>query len=167
VLDPRSELTLSLPTDREVDAQALLEALAEQPAVRRTGATPTVGQVFDGLTLWLAIREPRWCALSEVAGRGSPLLRDAPLTAPESVATAGLLADDGIALLGTADGELTVLCHGNEAVADDLLAHVESWEAAGRPGTDGLRIDAYPAGVPAGTGDFVLEKGKCLLALSW
>ncbi len=171
VLDPRSELTLSLPTSREIDGDALVEVLAEAPVVRRTGIAPTVAQLFDGFTLWLAVRESCWCALSEAADTASPLLRDAPLRAPESVATAGILADDGVALLGTADGELTVFGYGNDAVADDLLAHIEAWEAAGRPGTKGLRIDAYPAGVdPAAgdaAGDHVLEKGECRLALSW
>lgn len=160
-------VTLSLPEDRAVDPEALAEVLTEQPAVVGTGSAPTVSQLFDGLSLWLAVREPRWCALSEVAGRETPLLRDAPLSAPESVVTAGILDEDGLAVLGRADGELTVLGYGNDAVAADLLAHVQAWESAGRPGTEGLRIDAYPAGVDAPAGEFVIEKGECRLILSW
>jgi len=160
-------VTLSLPKDRAVDPDALAEALAESPAMLSTGTAPSIAELFDGLSLWLAVREPRWCALSEVTGVGDPLLRDAPLTAPESTVTAGILGDDGVALLSRTDGELTVLSYGNETVAGDLLTHVLDWNAAGRPGTDGLRIDAYPAGVPCPEGDIVLEKAECQLVLSW
>jgi protein-L-isoaspartate(D-aspartate) O-methyltransferase len=160
-------VTLSLPKDRAVDPDAIADVLTEPPTVVGTGTAPTVNQLFDGLSLWLAVREPRWCALSEVAGGDAPLLLDAPLSAPESVVTAGILGDDGVAVLSRRNGELTVLGYGNDTVAGDLLTHVQSWESAGRPGTDGLRIDAYPAGVTAPDGEFVIEKGECRLILSW
>ncbi len=165
VLD--SGITLSLPHAREVDQDALTDVLTEQPTVLRTGTTPTVAQLFDGLTLWLALHEPRWCTLSEVVGHRPPLLPYAPLRAADSALTAGVLDEDGVAVLGTEDGELTVLGYGNDAVAEDLAAHVGAWEAAGRPGTQGMRIDAYPEGSPGGSGDIVLEKGRCRLVLSW
>ena len=167
VLDARSSLTLSLPQDRDIDPAAVVEVLAEPPSSRRTGTAPTMAQLFDGLSLWLAVREPRWCSLSEKADAPHPLLGQAPLRAPDSVVTAGILGDDGVALLSSVDGEVCVLGYGNDAVADELVAHVLAWEAAGRPGTDGLRIDAYPAGVPGADGDFVIEKGTCRLVLSW
>jgi protein-L-isoaspartate(D-aspartate) O-methyltransferase len=167
VLDSRASLTLSLPHDRDIDPAAVRDVLAESPSARRTGTAPTMAQLFDGLSLWLAVREPRWCSLSEVAAAEHPLLGQAPLRGRDSVATAGILGDDGVALLSTVDGELCVLGYGNDAVADELVAHILAWETAGRPGTDGLRIDAYPAGVPGADGDFVIEKGKCRLVLSW
>ncbi len=160
-------VTLNLPEDRDVDVPALAEVLTEAPAVVGTGTTPSVGQLFDGLSLWLAVREPRWCALSEMAGDRTPLLRDAPLSSPESSATAGILGDDGVAVLSRTDGELIVLGYGNDAVADELLRHVLAWESAGRPGSPGMRIDAYPAGTTAPDGDFVIDKGECRLVLSW
>jgi protein-L-isoaspartate(D-aspartate) O-methyltransferase len=135
--------------------------------VARTGTTPSIAELFDGLSLWLAVREPRWCGLSEVTGGGEPTLRDAPMRAPESTVTAGILGDDGVALLSRTNGELTVLGYGNDTVAGDLLTHVQDWHEAGRPGTDGLRIDAYPAGVSSPDGDIVLEKAECRLVLSW
>lgn len=170
LLDPATELTLSLPTAREVDGAALTEVLGEPPAVHAVGdigPAPTPMQLFDGFTLWLAVHEPRWCALSEQAGARPARLAAAPMRAQESAATAGILADDGLALLAV-DGEgLAVHVHGNSVVADDLLAHVRAWAAAGRPGTAGMRIDAYPAGGAGPAGDVVLEKGQCRLALSW
>jgi protein-L-isoaspartate(D-aspartate) O-methyltransferase len=160
-------VTLSLPRDRAVDPAALAEVLAGVPVATGTGTEPTPGQLFDGLSLWLAVREPRWCALSEEAGADTPVLPNPPLTAPESVMTAGILGDDGVALLSRTNGELTVLGYGNKSVAGDLIAHVVAWDAAGRPGTAGLRIDAYPAGSAFPGGDFVLDKGECRLVLSW
>lgn len=160
-------VTLNLPEDRDVDLEALAEVLTESPTVDGTGTRPTMDQLFDGLSLWLAVREPRWCGLSEMAGDGTPLLHDAPIAAPEARVTAGILGDDGVALLSRKDGELMVLGYGNDAVAAELRTHVQAWESAGRPGTDGLRIDAYPAGVAAPEGEFVVDKGECRLVLSW
>lgn len=160
-------VTLSLPVDRAVDREALADVLTESPTVVGTGVAPTARQLFDGLSLWLAIHEPRWCALSEVAGDAAPVLRDAPLPAPEATVTAGILGDDGVAVFSMTSGELTVLAYGNDAVAGDLLAHVRAWESAGRPGTEGLRIDAYPGGVTAPEGEFMIHKGECRLVLSW
>lgn len=160
-------LTLSLPQDRDIDPDAVAEVLAESPAVLDTGIAPTAGELFDGLSLWLAVREPRWCALSEVTGEANRVLRDPPLAAPEAAVTAGILGDDGVALLGRTGDNLAVFGYGDDSVANDLLEHVLAWDSAGRPGTAGLRIDAYPAGVPCPGGDFVLDKGECRLVLSW
>jgi protein-L-isoaspartate(D-aspartate) O-methyltransferase len=161
-------LSLGLPQSREVDPDAVAAVLAEAPVVNGTGTEPSPEEVFDGLSLWLAVREPRCCAVSEkVAGDAPPVLRDPPLRAPDSTVTIGILGDDGVALLSKPGDELTVLCYGNSAVADDLVGHVREWTAAGRPNTADLRIDAYPDGVPCPGGDVLLEKGTCRLILSW
>jgi protein-L-isoaspartate(D-aspartate) O-methyltransferase len=160
-------LSLSLPKAREIDTDAVAAVLTKLPERRGTGVEPTLAEVFDGLGLWLAVHEPRCCAVSEVAGTERRMLLDPPLWASESVATIGILGDDGMALLGKAGDELTVHGYGNDAVADALAAHVGDWDAAGRPGTDGLRIDVYPAGVPCPEGGVVLEKKHSRLVLSW
>ena len=167
VLDAATDLTLSLPKAREVDGEALTDVLAEPSTVHSLGPAPAPMQLFDGFTLWLAAHEPRWCSLSEKADAHPARLAAAPMRAQEAAATAGILADDGLALIAVADADLTVHAYGNEAVAEDLLAHVRAWDEAGRPGTAGMRIDAYPAGVAGAKGDVVLEKGQCRLALSW
>ncbi len=158
-------LSLGLPETREIDTDAVAAVLTETPVVRDTGSAPTEEEIFDGLGLWLAVREPRCCAVSESGT--AEVLAGAPLRAMESVATIGILGDDGVALLSRDGTELTVHGYGNDAVADELATHVRDWESAGRPGTSGLRIDAYPAGVPCPGGDVVLEKGECRLVLSW
>jgi protein-L-isoaspartate(D-aspartate) O-methyltransferase len=159
-------VTLNLPHDRAVDPDALADVLAEPPTALDTGTSPSLTELFDGLSLWLAVHEPRWCTLTETAG-DRKLLRAAPMEAPDSRVTAGILGDDGLAVLSRTDDELTVLGYGNDAVARDLLGHVRDWDEAGRPDTDGLHIDAYPAGVPAPDGGILLEKGECRLILTW
>ena len=170
LLDPATDLTLNLPVAREVDGDALTDVLGEAPTVHPVGdigPAPTPMQLFDGFMLWLAVHEPCWCALSEQADANPARLTAAPMRAHEAAATAGILADDGLALIAVEDDKLAIHAHGNTAVADDLLAHVHAWADAGRPGTAGLRIDAYPAGTARPDGDIVLEKGQCRLALSW
>jgi protein-L-isoaspartate(D-aspartate) O-methyltransferase len=165
VLDKDSALTLSVPEARDLDASAVRQVLGESPTELATGVSPSVAEVFDGLSLWLAIREPRWFTMSELATATAPVLRDAPLSAPDTVVTAGLLDEAGLALLTLRDGELIVASHGSEDIAAELVKQVRDWDAAGRPGTPGLRIDAYPDGT--GTGEFVIDKGHCRFVLSW
>jgi protein-L-isoaspartate(D-aspartate) O-methyltransferase len=161
LLDKETHLILSLPVDRDIDTGAVLEALGAPEAEVRTGVTPTQAELFDGFGLWLAIREPRWFALSGTPGRRLP---DAPLRAADAAATSGLLDDFGLATLAIVDGELVVT--GAERIAEELAAHVTAWDAAGRPGSAGLRIDAYPAG-SAATGEFVIDKKCVRLVLTW
>src|SRR5438874_2498428 len=70
--------------------------------------------------------------------------------------TAGVLDGDSLAVLTQSPGsapnshELGTIGYGprRDELADDLAGQVRGWDAAGRPGTQGLRIDAYPAAVP-------------------
>ncbi len=49
-----------------------------------------------------------------------------------------------------------------EAVARRLLDEVDAWDAAGRPGTQGLRITAYPIDV-----DYHAAAGEIVAARRW
>lgn len=163
LLDAATGLTLGLPDDRELEAEAVVEAIDTPSARVPTGVVPGPYDLLDGLGLWLAIRDPRWFTLSET-GPGTRLA-DAPLAAPDGRATVGVLDDFGLATLRAgADGELVVT--GDDQPADELAAHVAAWEAAGRPGSAGLRIDAYPPGT-ALDAEYVLDKRCVRLALSW
>lgn len=163
LLDRSTGLTLSLPDARELDADAVVEAIDGAQARVPTGVVPGPYELLDGLGLWLAIREPRWFGLSELeAGTRLP---DAPMVAPEGRATVGLLDDYGLATIRVgADGDLVVT--GDEQPVEELAAHVTAWEAAGRPGSDGLRVDAYPPGTGVDA-DYVLDKRSVRLVLSW
>ena len=162
VLDKESQLIMGLPDDRDIDPEAVVEALGEPGAEVRTGVSAGQLELFDGFGLWLAIHEPRWFALTEHGPDGR--LPAAPLRSPNGAETAGILDDFGLATLGLADGELVAT--GAERIADELAAHVTAWHDAGRPGSAGLRIDAYPAGTDV-TGDLVVDKTHTRLVLSW
>ncbi|HEY0449762.1 methyltransferase, FxLD system [Actinophytocola sp.] len=165
LLDKQTRLVLSLPEARDVDAAAVLEALDAPEVEIRTGVTPERFELFDGFALWLAIREPRWFSLSEMDS--GTRLRNAPQRSQDTVATSGILDDYGLATLSAEKGELTVT--GAERTAEELAAHVVEWDEAGRPGSAGLRIDAYPAGTPTDevAGGIVIDKKCVRLVLSW
>jgi protein-L-isoaspartate(D-aspartate) O-methyltransferase len=162
VLDKETHLTLTLPEDRDIDVVAVLEALGAREREVPTGVSPSPMELFDGFGLWLAIREPRWFGIGSQGP--DPRLADAPLQEAQNVATTGILDDFGLATLAARDGELVVV--GADRVADELAEHVVAWDEAGRPGSDGLRIDAYPAGSDA-EGEYVIDKKCVRLVLTW
>jgi protein-L-isoaspartate(D-aspartate) O-methyltransferase len=130
----RPSLLLNLEDPRPVDAAALLAALGTGG-----GATMPVAvsrrEVRAGLRLWLALHEPDAGDLLSV--------KDAR-TMPIPV----LVGADSLAVLVTGNGTTGIRGYGpgGDALAARLLGHVRAWVAAGRPGTAGLRIRAYPAG---------------------
>ena len=163
LLDEDTQLTLSLPEARELDADAVVEAFDSPEAEARTGVVPGPYELLDGFALWLAIREPRWFGLSEL-DPGTRLL-DAPMGAADGRATVGVLDDFGLATIRSdAEGELVVT--GAEQLVEELAGHITAWDEAGRPGSAGLRIDAHPPGTPV-DGEYVLDKRSVRLALSW
>lgn len=163
VLDERTQLTLSLPEARELDAEAVVEAFDSPETEARTGVVPGPYELLDGFALWLAIREPRWFALSEVDP--GTRLRNAPMGAADGRTTVGVLDDFGLATIRTgADGDLVVT--GAEQPVEELAGHITAWDEAGRPSSAGLRIDAYPPGTPVDA-EYVLDKRNVRLALSW
>jgi protein-L-isoaspartate(D-aspartate) O-methyltransferase len=148
VLDRDSGLAVILPDGRAVDTDAVRAALAAPPVIHPTGVRDDGVDRMSGLGLWLALTEPRSCALVE-PGR------------PRSVV--GLLDWDSIALVASAPvAGPPVVVHGHgpagERLAADLAARVRAWEAAGRPAVDGVRVSAWPAGTPDLTGGFVIDK---------
>jgi protein-L-isoaspartate(D-aspartate) O-methyltransferase len=161
----------SLPDVPQVDGEALSALLAGPSVWHPAEVRAAPAQVFWGLGLWLAAREPRACRLNDdrPSGRraqpgtepdaepgaepdGGPLA-GAPLRSQGWRATLGLLDAGGLAFLtGTApadrSGRLTLSAKGfgpgAEQLAADLTAHVQAWGEAGLPDLDGLHIDAYP-----------------------
>ena len=150
----------------ELDAGALAAVLAEPPATHGTDVRAGSDQVFWGLGLWLAARDPRSCRVNEElpAGAGGrrrnarrSVLARAPLRNRGWRTTLGILSSGGIAILtatpvppaaGQAAGTLQLSAAGFGArgpeLAAQLAAHVQAWREAGQPAAAGLRVDAYP-----------------------
>jgi protein-L-isoaspartate(D-aspartate) O-methyltransferase len=171
-------LSLLLPDGTpEVNGQAVAELLAGPPASCPTGVRAGSAQVFWGLGLWLAAREPRSCRLNEErpTGRrgaaGSRLTR-APLRGPGWHSTLGLLDGDDLAVVTSVtaadrSGQLTLAATGFGAraadLAADLASHIQTWGEAGRPGIAGLHVDAYPRARAADPADRPRRPGDALI----
>ncbi|HEX3589959.1 MAG TPA: methyltransferase, FxLD system [Pseudonocardiaceae bacterium] len=148
-------MTLTVPDGRDVDVEAVRAALAEPVSEVPTGVLVGSTWMFDGLSLWLATTGgPRWQLLAEEAAEPALVTR-ALIAFQELHVTAGLLDGDSVAVLvrgaGSADSyELGAVGYGTRGgdLAGQLAELVRGWDAAGRPGTERLRIDAYPMGGP-------------------
>ncbi|MFD2421137.1 methyltransferase, FxLD system [Amycolatopsis pigmentata] len=170
VLNRDTEFTITLPHGGEHDPRALPAAFAG-PAVRvPVGVAVDPRALFGGLGLWIAGREPAWCLLTESTGAETASLPEAPLTMRDQRYTAGLLAPDGIAVFAGRT-ELAAVGYGPAGGerAHALASLVRDWDAAGRPGDRGLRVDAYPVAGPEAVpaGGPVIEKTHTRLVLSW
>jgi protein-L-isoaspartate(D-aspartate) O-methyltransferase len=144
-------VNLQLPGECNASVPELARALAAPAITERTGVIASAPQVAWGLNLWLSVTDLRSAELTEdlVPGR-TPQLPQTPLRTKRFSATFGIVTEHGIAVVGGVgkDSELTAIGYGEDAaaLATDLAAAVRAWDAAGRPGTDGLHIDAYPRG---------------------
>ncbi len=154
---------LTLADGKEADGAALAAFMDGPPAEFATGVRTSSMQVFWGLGLWLATRDPRSCGVAEErpAAAGPGRLARAPLRGGEVVATAGIVDSGGIAVLAAEQlapaedggpGQLALEAagfgpHGAE-LGTALAAHVQAWDQAGQPGAAGLHVDAYPRSSP-------------------
>jgi protein-L-isoaspartate(D-aspartate) O-methyltransferase len=171
-----SGLSISVFDGRPIDAGAVSAALAGPPVEHTTDVVVTPAGVFDGLSLWLAAHEPRWCTLSEEATAAAARLGRAPLRVQDRNIAVGLLDGTSLAVLARrSEAEpgfpVSALGYGprGATLAAALAGHVQAWQDAGRPGTASLRIDAYPrsGSEPDDAGDrMVIEKRHTRLVLS-
>jgi protein-L-isoaspartate(D-aspartate) O-methyltransferase len=167
-LDAGTRLTLTLPHGGS--APDLLPALAAPPARRATGVQLQQRDIFGGPALWLAVSDPRCCSLWQTVADGTRTwLPDPPIRFGDTVLTAGLLDGASLATLTVRDGDdLGVAGFGPAAgrIADELVAHVRSWAAAGRPKAEDITLAVVPAGgqAPPGT---VLHKRHSRIVLAF
>lgn len=162
---------------RELDVVELT-ALLDAPGPERDSPVRLAAvDLWDGLGLWLAVREPDACRLlvSAAASERAPSL----LPAGMDGGTMALLGDHGLAVVvpsgsggGALDERFPVAVrsygrHGDE-LSDRLAGLLEDWASAGQPSAAELRIRAYPADValPAGSGA-VVRKAHSQLVLDW
>jgi protein-L-isoaspartate(D-aspartate) O-methyltransferase len=175
-------LFIALDDDRALDTDALFAALAGPGQPLPIGVTLDPGELWTGLSLWLALHEPDYCGLSALGpavdcGLVPPLLTFAGYTS-----TFGLVDPASLAVLARRDpsendgtGELVARGHGPNGVelARRLADQIHAWTQAGRPGTARLRIRAYPADTPAPEGSpaepagILVRKRHTQLLLDW
>ena len=180
-LGPEAGLHFSSDNRDRLDTQALYRRLMGASQDRPAAVRATSQEVWAGLSLWLDLHEAGYCHLwaeGEIAARGVvPTL----FVFGDNRLTGGLASNDGLCLLlhppgdnpdrtGDPPFELFVRSYGPaEALAQHLIEQIRAWDAAGRPGTDRLRIRAYPPDVehrPAAT-ETVVQKKWIQLVLDW
>jgi protein-L-isoaspartate(D-aspartate) O-methyltransferase len=172
-------LFVSVDDDRPLDTDGLYAALTRPGGVVPVGVRAGRGDLWGGLALWLALREPDLVQLGALGPAVEVGLVPVLLAFGTQVMTLGLISPDGpvsLAALTTVDagpdGPGTELAAGAFGPAGADLAHrladqVRAWEAHGRPATDQLRLRAYPVGDRPAGATTVIEKRHTVLELGW
>jgi protein-L-isoaspartate(D-aspartate) O-methyltransferase len=166
-------VAVQTPDDAEQpDLDAVACALAD-PRERRDAAVPLGAvDVWDGFGLWLALTEPGACRLLAVEpetelGDGLFPLGSVggtvALTTAADGAGAAAIVLTGPPAPGPGPVAVREFGAGGAALADRLLAALESWTAAGRPGAADWRLMVVPTGVdaPALPAPQVIVKRHC------
>lgn len=167
-------LFVELEEERPLDGDALYAALGQPRADHATGVHVGARDVWGGLGLWLALREPDVGRLTAIGSVVDRQLVPRLISFPGVTSTDALIGDASLAALvrlaSDEPFELGVrpLGAGADELAERLVAHVRGWDAHGRPSTDGLRIRAHTRRAetidPAAT---VLDKRHVRLAIDW
>jgi protein-L-isoaspartate(D-aspartate) O-methyltransferase len=170
--------------DRELDTAALYAALGQPGATVPVGIAVTTKELWGGLALWLALREPALGGLSAI-GPSAQLGLVPPLSVlPQQVMTMALVGETGLAALVRPDAaggdpfcgpdappfELAVrrFGAGSEQLADRLVEQARAWDAQGRPSTGELRLTAHPPTTSdAELTGVVIDKRHTRLELLW
>ena len=184
------------PATTDVDVALVADVLGRQGAAVGTGLTARPEEVFASLRPWLAFREPALATLAysgppdaatastvpaviDFTLRGVTRRASPCLPGPEGLAVLDISGPDaGVADAGVpgasdlAAGRLLALAVRGYGEARPQAARLRelivAWDAAGRPGTGHLRVDAYPAGlVPPGTGGLVHVTAHATFVMSW
>ena len=179
------DLRLYVRDPAEVDAAAAYDLLKGVATDLPTGVRVTGRELYGGLVLWIALREPGFCWL-EAIGPAADARPVPPLFASAGKyrsavgvfggGSAGFyMRPPGDRIPGGPEAEprafeLYVRGLGDAAdIARRLCRHAQEWDSAGRPGSDGLRIRALPiaAGYAPAAGEQIIEKRWTRLVLDW
>ncbi len=185
------EVSVGVVDPSAVDSAAVAGWLKGPFRDRSTGIRVKASNVSASLNHWLAFREPGFCFVSAEGGAADQgvipdLYRWSGVsTAPRLASTSGVAGDRGLCLFmrpsdaspgAEADApwrqpfDLFVRTFGqDDALAERVIERVRSWDAAGRPSREGLRIRAYPkdAGYVPSAGEVVVDKRWSRLVLDW
>lgn len=191
-LGPDPNLTLEPLDEYLIDTDMVYGLLMGASKAWPTGVEARIWDVLIGsLWTWLALHESRLCKLT---AKGDLVEREIvpPLFGIDGkqslTGTVVLLGENGLAALMRQPGRPLPLVAMDKLFADDrpfplfvrrfgsddsiaqqLIAQVQAWDAAGRPSFEGMRIRSYPKDLdyqPA-KGEFVVEKQWTRLVIEW
>ncbi|HEV8641111.1 MAG TPA: methyltransferase, FxLD system [Methylomirabilota bacterium] len=185
-LGPASGLSLWVRDPGQVNTEAAYALLTGPPRDTPAAVRLTPPEVYGGLIPWMALHEPGvfcWFEAEGPSADGSAVPYLFAL-AGKYCSSAGLFEEHGACFLmrppcdaspaeqaaNPPAFDLFVRGFGDdEALVRRLLDEVQAWNAAGRPGTEGLRIRAYPTDVDyhAAAGEIVVPNRWTCLVLDW
>lgn len=151
-----------------VDVAGLAQALDRPTARVEAGSELTSRELFGPLGLRLSAAEPGIALLIEDAGAGRRRFGGRQRRDGKAV-TPAVIAGDSMAVLWHDSTDRLVVAGygpGGDHVVSRVLAHMDRWDAAGRQGSDSVRIEAYPPGTPV-SGTYVIDKPHSRLLLTW
>jgi len=173
------DLLLGVGVPRPVDTDAVYTLLTGPYEDLPTQIRTTAGELWGGVSLWLALHAPTMCSLV-ATGDGVRAAVPSPLSAsPGYGVTVGLLEEASLCLLARVPDEspsaeapfgLAIRNFGaGHQSAYRLVDLLHSWDQAGRPSSRGLRIRAYakdssPATTPSA---LIIHKPRTHLMLDW
>ncbi|MEM1178487.1 MAG: methyltransferase domain-containing protein [Acidobacteriota bacterium] len=142
---------------RHPEGAAEIRELLEGPRkLSPVGLDAVPSELILGFQTWLVLHEPLTCTLQA----SGPWLDWTPLLPMTEVpgrarGAGGLFSGRGIALLGFPDGPspeqarpLSVVSYGDPEAARRLRDHVQTWDRAGRPPRESLRVRIFPPNHP-------------------
>ncbi len=160
--------------DAEVDAVGLLEILNRPAGEVALHETVGVEELVGGLALWLALRDPGYCALDAVWPKDDDPPVPVAATFPSGAVLVGWspasFEESGLAVLGRGARGLAVHTFGQDAgCAERLVERAMQWDAAGRPGSESLVLRVHPAPGPVlnTEGLVKIEKRWTTILVKW
>ncbi len=184
-LGPGPGLNLWVRDPAEVDAGAAHALLTGPHGDIPADVRVTPREVYGGLVPWVALHDGRFCWFEmQGSGAGANPVPHLFALAGQYVSSAGLFEEHGAAFLMRPPGEappvervcvppafdLFLRVFGESAaLARHLLDEIRAWDVAGRPGTEGLRILAYPieADYRAAADEIVVARDWTRFVLDW
>jgi protein-L-isoaspartate(D-aspartate) O-methyltransferase len=191
-IGPSQDLYVETMGDFQIDAEEVYQFLTGERKDWAIGVEVLAWEVLVGnLWTWLALHEDRMCKL---VARGDLVERNIlpPLVGidakQKSAATAALIDKAGLVALMRPPGEPLPLLPiekvfaadskiplylrqfgPDDSLAQDLIAQIRDWDAAGRPSYEGMHIQAYrrdAAYLPAND-EMLIEKRWTKLVVKW
>lgn len=186
-VSPEPGFSIGTTTDLPVAPATLYQWLTAGGHDVATGLRVSLRDVWQSVGFWVGLNEPAVCdflATGDLAARSPlPSLVEFTGSRPASL-NLGVLTEAGLCLLWLArPGPLTAASDTDPRdlhartfgpptraeVEARLLRHLAAWDAAGRPGSAGLRVTVYPANTPRAPypGEHVIHKPASTLFVSW
>lgn len=139
-------LALRVLCGNEVDAGAIERSLRERPLEAATARRVRVDEVWNGLTLWLALHEETFCRITAHGPNPSrgfvPNLASGGASQYGFATTVGSCAGSELVLFAPRNAhDVALRGYGPSGGGIARLQHaIENWDDAGRPGNADLRI---------------------------